>query len=247
MNTVKNEKVALVTGAARGIGATVAWRLASDGFAIAVNYASSATEAEVLVEELKGEGALAIAVQADVTNPMQVRRMFDTVEQQLGKVDVLVNNAGVMKVVPLDDTTDATFDQTFNTNVRGTFNTMREAAARIGKGGRIINFSSSQVGLKSPGYAVYGASKAAVETLTQVFSKELRGREVTVNAVAPGPVATELFFNGKTDEQVKAFTNLSPLQRLGQPDDVAAAVSFLAGPDGGWVNGQVLRPNGGVI
>ncbi len=246
MNLIKNAKVAIITGAARGIGASVAWRLASDGFAVAVNYASSDADAETLVAELNGDGAAAIAVKADVTNPDEVRRMFDIVEQKLGKVDVLINNAGVLKIAPLTDTTDAAFDQTINTNLRGTFNTMREAASRINEGGRIINFSSTTLGLNMPGYGIYNASKAAVESLTRVFSKELRGRHVTVNAVAPGPVATALFLNGKTEEQVKAFANMAPLQRLGEPDDIAAVVSFLAGPDGAWVNGQVLRANGGV-
>jgi 3-oxoacyl-[acyl-carrier protein] reductase len=246
MNAIKNEKVALVTGAARGIGASVAWRLAADGFAVAINYASSAQEAETLVAELREEGAMAIAVQADVSNPVDVRRMFDTVEKELGKVDVLVNNAGVLKIVPLYDTTDEAFEQTMNANVRGTFNTMREAWSRIAEGGRIINFSSTSIGLNRPGYALYNASKGAVEALTRVYSQELRGRNVTVNAVAPGPIGTELFYKGKTEEQIQAFANIPPLQRLGRPDEIAAVVSFLAGPDGGWVNGQILRANGGA-
>ncbi|CAB3753632.1 SDR family oxidoreductase [Paraburkholderia solisilvae] len=246
MNAIKNEKVALITGAARGIGAVVASRLAADGFAIAVNYASSATEAEALVAELRQDGATAIAVKADVANPVDVRHMFDTVENELGKVDVLVNNAGVMKVVPLHDTTDESFEQTMNTNVRGTFNTMREAWSRIAEGGRIINFSSTSLGLNKPGYALYNASKGAVEAMSRVFAQELRGRNVTVNAVAPGPVGTDLFYKGKTEEQIQAFANIPPLQRLGRADEIAAVVSFLAGPDGGWVNGQVLRANGGA-
>jgi 3-oxoacyl-[acyl-carrier protein] reductase len=246
MNAIKNEKVALVTGAARGIGASVAWRLAADGFAVAINYATSAQEAEALVAELRDEGAMAIAVKADVADPVDVRRMFDTVEEELGKLDVLVNNAGVLKVVPLNDTTDEAFEQTMNANVRGTFNTMREAWSRIAEGGRIINFSSTALRLNRPGYALYNASKGAVEALTRVFSQELRGRNVTVNAVAPGPIGTELFYRGKTEAQIEAFANIPPLQRLGRPDEVAAVVSFLAGPDGGWVNGQILRANGGA-
>jgi 3-oxoacyl-[acyl-carrier protein] reductase len=246
MNAIKNEKVALITGAARGIGAVVAARLAADGFAVAINYASSATHAEALVAELRQEGAMAIAVKGDVADPIDVRRMFDTVEHELGKVDVLVNNAGVMKVVPLHDTTDESFEQTMNTNVRGTFNTMREAWSRIAEGGRIINFSSTSLGLNKPGYALYNASKGAVEAMSRVFAQELRGRNVTVNAVAPGPIGTDLFYKGKTEEQIQAFANIPPLQRLGRPDEIAAVVSFLAGPDGAWVNGQVLRANGGA-
>ncbi|MCX4143744.1 MULTISPECIES: SDR family oxidoreductase [Paraburkholderia] len=246
MNTIKNAQVAIVTGASRGIGAAVAQRLAKDGFAVAVNYASSSTEADALVAELTAAGTKAIAVKADVANADDVRRMFEITEQQLGKVDVLVNNAGVLKTLPLADTSDALYDQTFDINVRGTFNTLREAAARMNNGGRIVNFSSTTLALNMPGYAIYNGTKAAVEAFTHVFAKELRGRDITVNAVAPGPIATSLFLDGKTEEQIQTFAKMPPLQRLGQPDDIASVVSFLAGPDAGWVNGQVLRANGGV-
>jgi 3-oxoacyl-[acyl-carrier protein] reductase len=174
MNTPKNAQVAIVTGASRGIGAAVAQRLAKDGFAVAVNYASSSAEADALVAELTAAGAKAVAVKADVSNADDVRRMFETTEQQLGKVDVLVNNAGVLKTVPLADTSDALYNQTFNINVRGTFNTLREAAARMNDGGRIVNFSSTTLALNMPGYAIYNATKAAVESFTHVFAKELR-------------------------------------------------------------------------
>jgi 3-oxoacyl-[acyl-carrier protein] reductase len=245
MNSANHTKVAIVTGASRGIGAAVARRLASDGFAVVVNYASSSREADALVAELQAAGGQAIAVKADVSRADDVRRMFETSEQQLGKVDVLVNNAGVLKTVPLADTSDALFDQTVNINLRGTFNTLREAAARLNDGGRIVNFSSTTLALNMPGYGVYNATKAAVEAFTHVFAKELRGRNITVNAVAPGPVATSLFLDGKTEEQIRTFAKMPPLQRLGQPEDIASVVSFLAGPDAGWVNGQVLRANGG--
>lgn len=245
MNTIKNAQVAIVTGASRGIGAAVAQRLANDGFAVAVNYASSSSEADALVAQLTAAGTRAIAVKADVSNADDVRRMFETTEQQLGKVDVLVNNAGVLKTVPLADTSDALYDQTFDINVRGTFNTLREAAARMNDGGRIVNFSSTTLALNMPGYAIYNGTKAAVEAFTHVFAKELRGRNITVNAVAPGPIATSLFLDGKTEEQIQTFAKMPPLQRLGQPDDIASVVSFLAGPDAAWVNGQILRANGG--
>jgi 3-oxoacyl-[acyl-carrier protein] reductase len=235
-----------VTGASRGIGAAVAQRLAKDGFAVAINYASSSAEADALVAELTAAGAKAIAVKADVSKADDVRRMFEITEQQLGKVDVLINNAGVLKTLPLADTSDALYDQTFDINVRGTFNTLREAAARMNDGGRIVNFSSTTLALNMPGYAIYNATKAAVEAFTHVFAKELRGRNITVNAVAPGPIATSLFLDGKTDEQIQNFAKMPPLQRLGQPDDIAAVVAFLAGADAGWVNGQILRANGGV-
>jgi 3-oxoacyl-[acyl-carrier protein] reductase len=239
-------QVAIVTGASRGIGAEVARRLAKDGFSVSINYASSSAEADALVAELQANGAKAIAVKADVSKADQVRSLFEVTEQQLGKVDVLVNNAGVLKTVPLAETSDALYDQTFDINVRGTFNTLREAAARLNEGGRIVNFSSTTLGLNMPGYAVYNATKAAVEAFTHVFAKELRGRNITVNAVAPGPIATSLFLDGKTEEQIQAFAKMPPLQRLGQPEDIASVVAFLAGPDSGWVNGQILRANGGV-
>ena len=245
-NGGSGRKVAIVTGASRGIGAAVARRLAKDGFAVAINYAAGAAQAEALAAELTAAGGQALAVQADVASADDVRRMFDAVERQLGQVDVLVNNAGVLKALPLAEHGDALYEQTFGINVRGTFNTLREAATRLREGGRIVNFSSTTLALNMPGYAVYNATKAAVEAFTHVFAKELRGRNITVNAVAPGPVATALFLDGKTEEQVQAFAKMPPLQRLGQPEDIASVVAFLAGPDAGWVNGQVLRANGGL-
>ncbi|WP_109513764.1 SDR family oxidoreductase [Pseudomonas ovata] len=239
-------KVAIVTGASRGIGAQIARRLAADGFAVVINYAHSADEADTLVAELMGQGHDAIAIKADVASTADVRRLFDATEHHLGQVDVLVNNAGILKTTPLLDTSDELFEQTFAVNTRGVFNTLREAGRRLNDGGRIINFSTTALALSLPGYAIYNASKAAVEAMTPVFAKELRGRSITVNAVAPGPVATELFLNGKTEEQIQHFASLPPLQRLGQPDDIASVVAFLAGPDAGWVNGQVLRANGGL-
>lgn len=238
--------VAIVTGASRGIGAAIARRLARDGYAVAVNYVSGVAQAQSLVAELRAQGARATAVQADVSRSDQVRALFDATEAQLGSVDVLINNAGVLKTQALAQTSDALYDQTFDINVRGTFNTLREAAARLNEGGRIVNFSSTTVALNLPGYGVYIASKAAVESLTQVFAKELRGRRITVNAVAPGPVATALFFEGKSDEQIQTYANMPPLQRLGEPDDIASVVGFLVSPAAGWVNGQVLRANGGL-
>ena len=246
MSSAPTSPVAIVTGASRGIGAAIARRLAAEGYAVAVNYLSGAADANALVAELRAGGARAIAVRADVSKSDDVSALFATTEQQLGQVDVLVNNAGVLKTQSLAQTSDALYDRTFDINVRGTFNTLREAATRLNEGGRIVNFSSTTVALNLPGYGIYIASKAAVESLTQVFAKELRGRRITVNAVAPGPVATALFFEGKTDEQIQAMANMPPLQRLGQPDDIASVVAFLMSPAGAWVNGQVLRANGGL-
>lgn len=246
MTVAKKPRIALVTGASRGIGATIARRLIRDGFAVAVNYAASSSEADELVIELTRNGGKAIAVRADVSKSDEVSRLYETVEQQLGNVDVVVNNAGILKTVPLAQTSDELFAQTFAINVGGVFNMLREAATRVNEGGRIVNLSSTTLALNLPGYSVYNGSKAAVEAFSRVFAKELRGRRITVNCVAPGPVATELFLNGKTDEQISQFAKMPPLERLGQPEDISGVVAFLAGPDGAWINGQVLRANGGV-
>jgi 3-oxoacyl-[acyl-carrier protein] reductase len=240
-------KAAIVTGAARGIGAAIARRLASDGFGVVINYAASADQAEALADEIEQGGGRSITAQADVSRTAAVERMFEMADVAFGGVDVLVNNAGIMRLSTLAETDDALFDSHIAVNLKGTFNTLRAGARRVRHGGRIINLSSSQVGLYHPTYAVYAASKSAVEALTRVLAKELRGREITVNSIAPGPTGTELFFEGKTPEKIDHLAKLSPLERLGQPSDIAAAVSFLAGPDGRWINGQVIRANGGII
>jgi len=247
MNANTQAKIALVTGASRGIGAAVAKRLARDGFTVVVNYAGNAQAAESVVRDIESAGGQAISAQGDVSKVSDVRRLFDTIEEVYGGMDVLVNNAGVMQLAPIAELTEADYDRLFDINAKGSFNTMREAAGRLRKGGRIVNFSSSVVGLLQPGYAAYAATKAAVEAATMVLARELRGREITVNAIAPGPTATDLFLNGKSDELVDRLAKLSPLERLGTPEDIAAAVAFLVGPDGAWINGQVLRANGGVI
>jgi 3-oxoacyl-[acyl-carrier protein] reductase len=240
-------KVALVTGASRGIGMAIAERLARDGFQLIINYSENAAPAEALVRKLESAGGQAIAVKADISDPSAVRQMFDAAEAAFGGVDVLVNNAGIMTLAPIADTDDGSFDRHIAVNLKGTFNTLREAAKRLRGGGRIVNFSSSVVGMLMPTYGVYVATKAAVEGLTSVLAKELRGRNITVNAVAPGPTATDLFLKGKPQEVVDRLTKMAPLERLGQPSDIADVVSFLAGPDAAWVNGQVLRVNGGII
>ena len=249
-NTQANtSKVALVTGASRGIGAAIAKRLAADGFAVVINYAGRAADANAVVQEIQAAGGRATAIQADVSSAAEVAAMFNQIETTLGGLDVLVNNAGIMQpgLVSLADTDDALFDRLLAINVKGTFNTLRLAAKRLRQGGRIVNFSSSVVGLAMPGYSVYAGTKSAVETMTNIYAKELRGRNISVNAVAPGPTATDLFLKGKTDDQIAHLAKMPPLERLGQPEDIAATVSFLVGPDGSWVNGQTLRANGGII
>ena len=246
MNTTTN-KVALVTGASRGIGAAIAERLAADGFTVVINYAGSVGGAEALAGKIEKAGGRAITAQADVSDPAAVGRMFDAADAAFGGVDVLVNNAGIMHLAAIAESDDKLFDSHVAINLKGTFNTLREASKRLRDGGRIINMSSSQTGLLHPTYGVYAATKAAVEAMTHVLSKELRGRNITVNAVAPGPTATKLFLDGKPQQVIDHLTKLAPLERLGQPEDVANTVAFLAGPDGGWINGQVLRANGGII
>jgi 3-oxoacyl-[acyl-carrier protein] reductase len=243
----QENRVAIVTGASRGIGAAVAERLAKDGFIVVINFSGDAAPAEALARKIETAGGRALTAKADVSDPKAVRRLFDAAEEAFGGVDVLVNNAGIMGVAKVADTDDASFDRHIAINLKGTFNTLREAATRLRQGGRIINFSSSVIGLYQPAYAVYAATKAAVEAMTKIVAKELRGRSITVNAIAPGPVGTELFFKGKNQQEVDHYAKLSPLERLGTPEDVAAAVAFLAGPDGGWINGQTLRANGGVV
>ncbi len=246
MNSPAPQRTALVTGASRGIGAAIARRLAADGCAVAINYAASAAEAETLAEEIRQAGGRALAVRADVSKATEVRALFDQVEAGLGRIDVLVNSAGVLKLQALAEASDALYDQTFDINTRGTFNTLREAGTRLADGGRIVNISSTTLALNLPTYGLYIASKAAVEGFTRVFAKELRGRHITVNAVAPGPVATDLFKQGKSAELIEHYAKMPPLERLGEPEDIAGIVSFLAGADGGWINGQVLRANGGI-
>ncbi len=245
--TEADSRIALVTGASRGIGATVAARLARDGFTVVVNHAGDPAPAEAVVRGIEAAGGRAMTARADVSDPQAVGRLFDVAEAAFGGIDVLVNNAGIMLLGPIADSDDAMFDRQVAVNLKGTFNTLREASRRLRDGGRIVNLSTSVVGLKLDSYGVYAATKAAVEALTGILAKELGGRSIRVNAVAPGPVATDLFLRGKSSELIKRMAGMNPLQRLGTPDDVAAAVAFLVGPDGGWINGQTLRANGGMV
>ncbi|MAO59660.1 MAG: 3-ketoacyl-ACP reductase [Alcanivorax sp.] len=248
MNSTSSEpssKVALVTGASRGIGRAIALRLARDGFAVVVNYARSETAAREVVDAIEADGGRALAVPADVGDEQDVARLFDTAEQTLGGVRVVVNSAGELPMAPIETGRLADFDRVIRTNLRGTFLVLAEAAARLGEGGRIIALSTSVIAKALPAYGPYIASKAGVEGLVRVLANELRGRHITVNAVAPGPVGTDLFLDGKPQALIDQLAAQAPLERLGEPDDIAGVVSFLAGPDGGWVNAQVLRANGG--
>jgi 3-oxoacyl-[acyl-carrier protein] reductase len=238
-------KTAIVTGASRGIGRAVAMRLAHDGFAVVVNYASNADQADAVVAAIKSTGGRAISLKADVSNTADVERLFEETLKAFGSIDVVVNNSGIMPLSPIGKEDLEVFDKVISTNLRGTFVVLAQAAQHVASGGRIIAFSSSVLAKSFPAYGPYIASKAGVEGLVHVLANELRGRNITVNAVAPGPIGTELFLDGKTEEQIAEFSRMAPLERLGQPDDIANVVSFLAGPDGGWVNSQVVRANGG--
>jgi 3-oxoacyl-[acyl-carrier protein] reductase len=239
------KKSAIVTGASRGIGRAVAKRLAKDGFAVVVNYVSNSAEAEEAVAEIKKNGGEAVAIKADVGNPADVEQLFAETLTRFGSVEVVVNNSGIMLLSPISKGDVEEFDKVIATNLRGTFLVFAQAAQHISAGGRIIAFSSSVLAKSFPSYGPYTASKAGVEGLVHVLANELRGRNVTVNVVAPGPIATELFLKGKSEGQIAELTKMSPLERMGQPEDIANVVSFLAGPDGGWINSQVLRANGG--
>ncbi len=245
--THTQQRTAIVTGASKGIGAAIARRLAKDGIAVVVNYATSSDAADAVVASITADGGRAIAAGADIGSRTGIASLFDRAEQAFGPVDILVNNAGMMKLSPLVDVDDDSFEEQVRTNLGGVFRGMREAGKRLRQGGRIISFSSSVVGLYQPTYGVYAATKAAVEAMTHIVAKELGPRGITVNAVAPGPVQTDLFMTGKSDAQVEAITKMNPLGRLGQPDDIASVVAFLAGPDSGWINGQTIRANGGVV
>lgn len=238
-------KTALVTGGSRGIGQCIAMRLAADGFAVVVNFAHNTAKAEETVAAIQAVGGRAIAVKGDVGNPEDVAALFTAAKEAFGRIDVVVNSAGIMPMATIRESSLADFDKVIATNLRGAFLVLGQAAAHVDDGGRIIALSTSVIAKSFPSYGPYIASKAGVEGLIHVLANELRGRRITVNAVAPGPVGTDLFCEGKSPEQIAQIANLAPLERLGTPEDIASAVAFLAGPDGGWINSQVLRSNGG--
>ena len=239
-------RVAIVTGASGGIGRAVAVRLAEQGMAVAVHYSGNRDRAQETADRVVAAGGRALVVGADVADEVAIAALFDQVEAEFGGVDVVVNTAGILLLSPLAELKLDDFDRMHRTNVRGTFVVSQQAARRVRTGGAIINFSTSIVKIALPTYAAYAATKGAVDAMILILAKEMRGRDVTVNAVAPGPTATPLFLDGKPDAMVDTLKKMSPLERLGEPTDIAEAVAFLAGP-ARWVNGQIIYVNGGVI
>lgn len=246
-NEEKAPRVAIITGGSRGIGRACAVRLASEGYDVAINFVANEDEAKQAAEAVNAAGGRSLTVQGDVADEAAMSAAFEQVESEFGGVDAVVHCAGRMPLSPIAELDLDEFDGLHRTNVRGTFVVNQQAARRLRDGGSIVNFSSSVVGAAFPTYGAYAASKGAVEALTLILARELRGRDVTVNAVAPGPTATELFLDGKSEEEVQKLATAVPLERLGQPDDIAEAVAFLVGPQGHWVNGQVVRVNGGLV
>ena len=240
-------RVAIVTGGSRGIGRRSVGRLAADGYSVVVGYAGNRDEAETAVKEAADAGAQAIAVRADVADEHAVAALFDAAEAEFGGVDVVVHAAGRAHLAPIVDLDLTVLDDLYRTNVRGTFVVVQQAARRVRPGGAIVTFSTSVVGLAFPNYGAYSASKGAVEALTLILARELRGRDVTATAVAPGPTATDMFLDGKDEETIARLAAQPPLERLATPSDIAEVVAFLASPAGHWINGQVVRANGGII
>jgi len=243
--STNHNRVAVVTGGSRGIGRAVAERLAADGLDVVIVFAANEVEAKAAVTAIQEAGGRSHAIQADVADESAVKALFDMTEQLFGGVDVVVNAAGTMVLQPVAELDLDEFDRMHRTNVRGAFVVAREAAGRLRDGGAIVNFSTSVTRLNLPTYAAYAASKAAVEALGPILARELRGRDITVNAVAPGPTATALFFEGKSDEMIRNIAGQNPMERLGRPEDIAEVISLLAGR-GRWINGQTIYVNGGA-
>ena len=240
-------KVAIITGASRGIGSAIARQLSALGAKVVVNYSNNEVKAEEVVEEITKSGEQAVAIKADVSNIKDVERLFSETITKFGKIDILVNNAGVILYKLLSDVTEEEFDKLFNINVKGTYFACQQAMKHMEDNGRIINFSTSVVGSMFPTYSVYAATKGAVEQITRQLAKEFGPKKITINAVAPGPINTELFNVGKTDEQIEAIRQMNSFGRIGEPDDIANAIEFLVSDKAQWITGQTLRINGGYV
>ncbi|QCX37353.1 SDR family oxidoreductase [Aureibaculum algae] len=244
--SVLNKQVAIVTGSSKGIGAEIAKVLAKNGAKVVINYIGGKVAAEKIVKEIVQNGFEAISIQADISKSEDVKNLFDTAISHFGKVDILVNNAGIMMNSLIKDTTDEIFEKQFNVNVKGVFNTLREASTQLADNGSIINISSTVTRTNFPTYGIYSATKSAVQQISSVFAKEIGNRGINVNCVLPGPTGTELFLEGKSDETITQLSNSNAFKRLGTPSDIAKIVSFLATDEAKWINGQNIGVNGGM-
>ncbi|OWR31493.1 3-ketoacyl-ACP reductase [Saccharibacillus sp. O23] len=240
-------KTAIVTGSSRGIGSRIAEAFAAAGANVVVNYSGSQSKAEEVVRRIEEQGGRAAAIRADVSRVAEIRALFEQTVETFGGIDILVNNAGIMHTVPLAQVTEEEFDRQFAVNVKGTFFACQTAAEHLNPGGRIINFSTSVAGAMFPGYSVYAGTKGAVEQFTRQLAKELGPKNLTINAVAPGPVNTELFLEGKSEQQVAGIVGMNSFGRLGETEDITGAVLFLASEEARWITGQTLRVNGGFV
>ncbi|MNC21618.1 3-oxoacyl-[acyl-carrier-protein] reductase FabG [compost metagenome] len=240
-------KVAIVTGSSRGIGRSVAERLAEEGASVVINYSSSPKQAEEVVQGIQAKGGTAAALQADISKPAQIEQLYKDTKALFGQIDIVVNNAGIMVNSLIGEATEEQFDKQFAINVKGTYFSCQQAFFHLEQGGRIINFSTSVNGQMFPSYSMYAGTKGAVEQFTRQLAKEFGSKGITINAVAPGPVATDLFLEGKSEAQLEGLKKANALGRLGQPEDIAGVVSFLAAEQSGWITGQTLRVNGGFI
>ncbi len=244
--TALQDKVAIITGSSRGIGAEIARTLADAGTKVVINYIARQQDAEAVCAAITAAGGEALAVRADVSNPAEVRRLFDVAIERYARVDILINNAGVLLYKKIADTSDEEFDRILSCNVKSVFYTLREAAIRLADGGRIVTLSSTVTRLMLPNYGAYAATKGAVEQLTRIFAKEAGARGITANIISPGPVNTELFTTGKSAEEIKRMAGMAVLNRIGEPADIAQVVLFLVGAEAGWVTGQNIGANGGI-
>ncbi|MHA6532645.1 SDR family oxidoreductase [Paenibacillus sp. BAC0078] len=247
MSQALQGKVAIVTGSSRGIGRAVAERLAEEGASVIINYSSSPKQAEEVVQGIQAKGGTAAAIQADISKPVQIEQLFKDTKDLFGKIDIVVNNAGIMVNSLIGEATEEQFDKQFAINVKGTYFACQQAFYHLEQGGRIINFSTSVNGQMFPSYSIYAGTKGAVEQFTRQLAKEFGTKGITINAVAPGPVATDLFLEGKSEDQLEGLKKANAFGRLGEPEDIAGVVSFLAGEQSGWISGQTLRVNGGFI
>ena len=244
-NMTINNRVALVLGGTGGIGRAIVEKLSDIGYKVVIHYSSNKDKAHELAQDIQDRGGNVTVLGGDISSQEEMAILFDTIISQLGGIDVVINTVGIMKLSSIATLDLNEFDLIQKVNVRGTFIVSQQAALKLRSGGAIINFSTSVTRTSFPNYSAYVASKAAVESLTLILAKELRGRDITVNTVSPGPTATPLFLEGKDEKTINHLAQATPLERIGVPEDIAETVAFLAGP-ARWVNGQVIFTNGGL-